>query len=49
MKQARKRLTSWDRDVQNQLRHPTMRRLVEEELKVLRVGTAIARPRARCC
>lgn len=48
MKQTRKRSTNWDRYFQSQMRDPTLRRLVDEELKVLRVGAEIARLRARC-
>lgn len=48
MKQGRKRPTNWDRHFQDQMRDPTMRRLVEEELKALRVGAEIARLRTRC-
>jgi DNA-binding Xre family transcriptional regulator len=48
MKRGRKRSTNWDRYFQNQMRDPTMRRFVEEELKALRVGVEIARLRTRC-
>jgi len=47
-KQSRKRPTNWDRYFQAQLRDPEVRRLVEEELKALRVGATLARLRVRC-
>jgi DNA-binding Xre family transcriptional regulator len=40
--------TNWDRYFQAQMNDPELRRLVEEELKALRVGSAIARLRVRC-
>jgi len=48
MKQARKRPTNWDRYFQAQMQDPEVRRLVEEEIKTLRVGAEIARLRVRC-
>ena len=42
VKQAPKRLTNRDSYFRKQVRDPGMRRLVEEELKALRVGTETA-------
>ena len=42
-----KRLTNWDRYFRTQMKHPEVRRLVEEELKALRVGAQLARLRQR--
>lgn len=47
-KQQPKRSTNWDRYYRAQMRDPELRRLVEEELKALRVGSEIARLRVRC-
>jgi DNA-binding Xre family transcriptional regulator len=48
MKPSRKRPTNWDRYFQGQMREPTLRRLVDEELKALRVGAEIAQLRTKC-
>ena len=42
-----KRPTNWDRYYRVQTRDPDLRRLVEEELKTLRVGAQLARLRQR--
>jgi DNA-binding Xre family transcriptional regulator len=47
-KQPTKQPTNWDRYFQAQMSDPELRRLVEEELKALRVGSEIARLRIRC-
>ena len=41
----KKRLTNWDRYFSAQTKDPEVRRLVEEELKALRVGATLARLR----
>jgi DNA-binding Xre family transcriptional regulator len=46
-KQTRKQPTNWDRYFQAQMRDSGLRRLVEEELKALRVGSEIVRLRVR--
>ncbi|HET9275477.1 MAG TPA: helix-turn-helix transcriptional regulator [Gemmatimonadales bacterium] len=48
MKQGHRRPTNWDRYFQRQMRDPMLRRLVDEELKALRVGAEIAQLRTRC-
>jgi len=48
MKQASKRPTNWDRYLRTQMRDPALRRLVEDELKTLRVGAELARLRIHC-
>lgn len=42
-----KRATNWDRYFRAQTKDPEVRRLVEEELKALRVGAQLARLRQR--
>lgn len=43
-----KRLTTnWDRYFRGQMKNPELRQLVEEELRVLRVGVQLARLRQR--
>lgn len=42
-----KKATNWTRYFQTQMADPQVRRLVEEELKALRVGVALARLRQR--
>ena len=42
-----RKATSWDRYFQKQMGDPEMKRLVEEELKALRVGVELARLRQR--
>lgn len=42
-----KKLTNWQQYYQAQMRHPATRRLVEAELKALRVGVQLAKLRER--
>lgn len=44
---AHRAATNWDRYYASQMRSPRIRKMVEDELKTLRVGAALARLRRR--